>query len=46
LIHDRRSLGIPLILETPQLNTEIGEEDDAPDPYDQQMMELLWRLER
>jgi deoxyribonuclease-4 len=46
LIHDRRSLGIPLILETPQLNTEIGEEDDAPDPYDLQMMELLSRLER
>jgi deoxyribonuclease-4 len=46
LLHDRRSFGIPLILETPQLNTEIGEEDDAPDPYDVQMMELLGRLER
>jgi deoxyribonuclease-4 len=46
LIHDRRSLGIPLILETPQLNYEIGDEDDAPDPYDVQMMELLSRLER
>jgi deoxyribonuclease-4 len=46
LLHDRRSYGIPLILETPQLNTEIGEEDDAPDPYDVQMRELLGRLEK
>jgi deoxyribonuclease-4 len=45
LLKDRRSYGIPLILETPQLNVEIGEEDDAPDPYDVQMMELLERLE-
>jgi deoxyribonuclease-4 len=46
LLADRRSLGIPLILETPQLNYEIGDEDDAPDPYDVQMMELLSRLAR
>jgi deoxyribonuclease-4 len=46
LLHDRRSFDVPLILETPQLNTEIGEEDDAPDPYDVQMMELLSRLEK
>jgi deoxyribonuclease-4 len=46
LLHDRRSYGIPLILETPQLNTEIGEDDDSPDPYDVQMMELLSRLEK
>jgi deoxyribonuclease-4 len=44
LLHDRRTRGIPLILETPQLNVAIAEDDDAPDPYDVQMMELLGRL--
>ncbi|HEV7991766.1 MAG TPA: deoxyribonuclease IV [Gemmatimonadaceae bacterium] len=44
LIADARTRGVPLILETPQLNMEIGEEDDTPDPYDVQMMELLSRL--
>jgi deoxyribonuclease IV len=41
LIHDRRSAGIPLILETPQQNYEVADEDDSPDPYDVRMMELL-----
>jgi len=41
LFKDRRSRGIPLILETPQLNTEIGDDDASPDPYDVQMMALL-----
>jgi deoxyribonuclease-4 len=45
LLADARTRGIPLILETPQLNTEIGDDDDSPDPYDVQMMELLARLE-
>jgi deoxyribonuclease-4 len=44
LLADLRTLDVPLILETPQLNLEIGEEDDTPDPYDVQMMELLGRL--
>lgn len=44
LLHDRRSRGVPLVLETPQLNMEIGEEDDSPDPYDAQMMVLLQEL--
>ena len=44
LLSDRRTRGVPLILETPQLNTEIAEDDDAPDPYDVQMIELLGRL--
>jgi deoxyribonuclease-4 len=44
LLHDRRTRGVPLILETPQLNVAIAETDDAPDPYDMQMMELLGRL--
>ena len=44
LLADRRTRGVPLILETPQLNLEIAEDDDTPDPYDVQMMELLGRL--
>jgi deoxyribonuclease-4 len=41
LLADRRSEGIPLILETPQLNYEIGDDDATPDPYDVQMMAVL-----
>jgi deoxyribonuclease-4 len=44
LVADPRTRDVPLILETPQLNMEIGEEDDTPDPYDVQMMELLGRI--
>jgi deoxyribonuclease IV len=46
LLADRRSHGIPLILETPQLNMTIGEDDPSPDPYDLQMMALLEELSR
>ena len=38
---DRRTTGVPLILETPQKNYEIAGDDDSPDPYDVRMMELL-----
>jgi deoxyribonuclease-4 len=41
LLRDRRSRGIPLILETPQQNYEIAGDDDSPDPYDLRMVELL-----
>jgi deoxyribonuclease-4 len=41
LFQDRRSEGIPLVLETPQLNSEIADDDPSPDPYDLQMMALL-----
>jgi len=41
LFQDRRSQGIPLVLETPQLNPEIADDDPSPDPYDLQMMALL-----
>jgi len=41
LFADRRSQGIPLVLETPQLNPEIADDDPTPDPYDVQMMALL-----
>ena len=41
LVEDPRSSGIPLILETPQQNYDIAEDDDSPDPYDVKMMKLL-----
>jgi deoxyribonuclease-4 len=41
LIQDRRSVGIPLVLETPQQNYEIADDDASPDPYDVRMMQLL-----
>lgn len=44
LLADPRTRGVPCILETPQLDYEIAETDDTPDPYDVQMMELLQRL--
>jgi deoxyribonuclease-4 len=46
LLEDRRSQGIPLILETPQLNYEVAEGDASPDPYDVQMMVLLEAMAR
>ena len=41
LLADRRSGGVPLILETPQEHYEIAEDDPSPDPYDVRMMDLL-----
>ena len=41
LVQDPRSLGIPMILETPQQNYDILPDDDTPDPYDVRMMQLL-----
>jgi deoxyribonuclease IV len=41
LLRDRRSRGIPLILETPQQNYEIADDDESPDPYDVKMVKLL-----
>jgi deoxyribonuclease-4 len=46
LMQDRRSREIPLILETPQLNYEIADDDDSPDPYDVKMMKLLEGMEK
>jgi deoxyribonuclease IV len=45
LVADPRTRGIPLILETPQQNMEIGEDDASADPYDLRMMELLRSFE-
>src|SRR3954462_9358928 len=41
LLADRRSQDIPLILETPQQNMEIADDDASADPYDLRMMQLL-----
>ncbi len=46
LMAERRSAGVPLILETPQQNYEPGEDDESPDPYDVRMVELLRSFER
>lgn len=41
LLADSRTSGVPLILETPQKNYDIADDDDSPDPYDLRMMKLL-----
>jgi len=41
LMQDPRTSGIPLILETPQANYEIADDDDSPDPYDVKMVKML-----
>lgn len=44
LLADHRSRGVPLILETPQKEPEIDDDDASPDDYDVAMRELLERL--
>lgn len=44
LLHDKRTQNVPVIMETPQENFEIAEDDDAPDPWDVRSMELLRTL--
>jgi deoxyribonuclease IV len=46
LLADPRSRGVPLILETPQQNYEIADDDPSADPYDVRMMELLTRFSK
>jgi deoxyribonuclease IV len=41
LLKDRRSRGIPLILETPEQNYDIADDDPSADPFDVAMMEFL-----
>ena len=45
LLRDRRTAGIPLILETPQQNNDIAEDDASPDPYDLAMMKFLLSIQ-
>jgi deoxyribonuclease-4 len=44
LLEDPRSRGIPLLLETPQINTTVADDDPSGDPYDLRMMALLKEL--
>lgn len=44
LLADTRTRNVPIILETPQQNGEIGEDDATPDPYDLKMIALLESL--
>jgi deoxyribonuclease-4 len=44
LLADKRSRNIPLVLETPQQNVDVADEDPAGDPYDVRMFELLTSL--
>ncbi|HEX2719286.1 MAG TPA: deoxyribonuclease IV [Gemmatimonadaceae bacterium] len=44
LLADRRTTGIPLILETPQKDYEIAEDDPSPDPWDEKMIRLVREL--
>ncbi|HJU65191.1 MAG TPA: deoxyribonuclease IV [Gemmatimonadaceae bacterium] len=41
LMNDRRSAKVPLILETPQQNYDIADDDTRADPWDVRMVELL-----
>jgi deoxyribonuclease-4 len=41
LLADPRSDEIPLILETPQINVDVADDDPSGDPYDIRMHELL-----
>jgi len=44
LLGDRRSRGVPLILETPQRNADVARDDAGADPYDVRMLALLRKL--
>jgi deoxyribonuclease-4 len=44
LLEDGRSRNVPLILEHNQKDPQIAPDDDTPDPYDLEMMELLRRF--
>lgn len=44
LLADRRSRGVPLVLETPQQNPDVAADDPAADPWDVRMRELLERM--
>jgi deoxyribonuclease IV len=41
LLRDPRSQNIPLVLETPQKNYDVADDDPTADPYDLAMMSLL-----
>ena len=44
LLHDHRTQHVPVIMETPQEHGDIAEDDDTPDAWDVQSLELLREL--
>ena len=44
LLKDRRTRGVPLVLETPQQNYEPAEDDETPDAWDVRMVALVREL--
>ncbi|MEI6739112.1 MAG: deoxyribonuclease IV [Gemmatimonadaceae bacterium] len=44
LLQDRRAIGIPLLLETPQQVDELADDDDAPDAWEVEDIARLRRL--
>ena len=44
LLRDSRTVGVPLILETPEQNYDVADDDASADPYDAAMIELLGAL--
>jgi deoxyribonuclease IV len=44
LLSDERTIGVPLILETPEVNLGIGPDDDSADPWDAKMVALMKSL--
>ena len=45
LLQDRRARGVPLILETPQKDYDVADDDPSADEYDVRMMKLLRKME-
>jgi deoxyribonuclease IV len=41
LLGDRRTVDVPLVLETPQKNYDVADDDPSPDPWDEKMVRLL-----
>jgi deoxyribonuclease-4 len=46
LLHDSRSKNVPVIMETPQENGAVADDDDTPDTWDVQSLALLRALAR
>lgn len=44
LLHDPRARGVPLILETPQANPDVAEDDPGADEWDERMSRLVREL--
>jgi deoxyribonuclease-4 len=44
LLADRRSRGVPLVLETPEQFPEPARDDPTPDPWDARMIALVSEL--